>query len=115
MTTQTYMPAEVFPGDFLRDELDERGWTITEFAEIIGRPVQAISEILTLRRRSPPTPRRSWRRLLGRRPSCALNLRGTIGCSRPARSQRKTCGRSARRRLRPVALTRPRLDRAVGF
>ena len=45
--TTTYSPAEVFPpGEYLRDELDERGWTVTEFAEIIGRPVQAVSEIL---------------------------------------------------------------------
>lgn len=41
------MQVEAFaPGEFLRDELDERGWTVTEFAEILGRPVQAVSEIL---------------------------------------------------------------------
>ncbi|MDE0493884.1 MAG: HigA family addiction module antitoxin [Acidimicrobiaceae bacterium] len=40
-------PAHAFPpGEYLRDELDERGWTVTEFAEILGRPVQAVSEIL---------------------------------------------------------------------
>ena len=45
--TATYTPAEVFPaGEYLRDELDERGWTVTEFAAILGRPVQAVSEIL---------------------------------------------------------------------
>lgn len=43
----TYTPAEVFaPGEYLRDELDERAWTVTEFAEIIGRPIQVVSEIL---------------------------------------------------------------------
>jgi len=31
--TTTYTPAEVFPpGEYLRDELEERGWTVTEFA-----------------------------------------------------------------------------------
>ena len=40
-------PAEVFPaGEYLRDELDERGWTVTEFAEILARPIQVVSEIL---------------------------------------------------------------------
>lgn len=49
--TDTLTPAEVFPpGEFLRDELDERGWAIAEFAEIIGRPVQAISEIINGRK-----------------------------------------------------------------
>jgi len=43
----TFTPAEVFtPGEYLRDELDEREWTVTEFAEIIGRPIQVVSEIL---------------------------------------------------------------------
>ena len=45
--TTTFTAAEAFPpGEYLRDELEERGWTVTEFAEIIGRPVQAVSEIL---------------------------------------------------------------------
>ena len=45
--TTTLTPAEVFPpGEYLRDELEERCWTVTEFAEIIGRPAQAVSEIL---------------------------------------------------------------------
>jgi len=34
------------PGEILRDELDARGWSAAEFAQIIGRPPQAISEIL---------------------------------------------------------------------
>ncbi len=45
--TATTTPAEAFPpGDYLREELAERGWAEGEFAEIIGRPVQAVSEIL---------------------------------------------------------------------
>ena len=45
--TNTLRPAEVFsPGEYLRDELAERGWTETEFAQIIGRPAQAISDII---------------------------------------------------------------------
>ena len=42
-----HTPAEAFPpGEYLRDELDERGWTVAQFAEMIGQPVQALSEIL---------------------------------------------------------------------
>ncbi len=48
---RTFIPAEVFPpGEHLRDELAERGWTVTEFAEIIGRPIQAVSEILNAKK-----------------------------------------------------------------
>lgn len=39
--------AEAFPaGEYLADELAERGWTQAEFAEILGRPPQFISEII---------------------------------------------------------------------
>ena len=40
-------PAEVFaPGEYLRDELAERGWTQTQFAKIIGRPIQLVNGII---------------------------------------------------------------------
>ena len=41
-------PAEAFPaGEHLVEELDARGWTQAEFAEILGRPPQVISEIVS--------------------------------------------------------------------
>lgn len=40
--------AEIFPvGEMLADELDERGWTQAEFAEVLGRPAQFVSEIIS--------------------------------------------------------------------
>lgn len=43
----TRMPAEAFPpGEYLADELEAREWSQTDFAEIIGRPVQFVSEII---------------------------------------------------------------------
>ena len=40
--------AEVFPaGEFLADELDARGWTQAEFAAILNRPPQFVSEIIS--------------------------------------------------------------------
>lgn len=45
------MPAEVFPpGEHLADELEERGWSQADFAEIIGRPVQFVSEIVNAKK-----------------------------------------------------------------
>jgi HTH-type transcriptional regulator/antitoxin HigA len=53
MTTTAY--AEVFPpGEFLKDELEARGWSQTEFAEIIGRPVRLINEIIAGKRAITP-------------------------------------------------------------
>ncbi len=47
MNEKEVVAAEVFPaGSFLREELDERGWSDAEFAQILGRPAQAVSEII---------------------------------------------------------------------
>jgi len=54
--TENPRPAEAFPvGEYLSDELRERSWSIVEFAEILGRPVQAVSEILNGRKEITPT------------------------------------------------------------
>src|ERR1700690_1405038 len=51
----TNVPAEVFsPGEFLRDELEARGWNQTEFAEIIGRPPRVVNEIIAGKRGISP-------------------------------------------------------------
>ena len=34
------------PGEFIREELVARGWTQVELAKIMGRPLQAVNEIL---------------------------------------------------------------------
>jgi HTH-type transcriptional regulator / antitoxin HigA len=50
-----FVPAETFPpGEFLRDELEARGWTQTEFAEMIGRPIRLVNEIIAGKRAVTP-------------------------------------------------------------
>jgi HTH-type transcriptional regulator/antitoxin HigA len=46
--TETYRPvAEVFPpGEFINDELQARGWTQTDLARILGRPLQTVNAII---------------------------------------------------------------------
>ena len=71
----THTPAETFPpGEYLRDELEERGWTITEFAEIIGRPVQAVSEILDVKKSVTADTALSFSEALGTSVELWLNL-----------------------------------------
>ncbi|MCC7464481.1 MAG: HigA family addiction module antidote protein [Gammaproteobacteria bacterium] len=48
-------PAQVFPpGEILKDELEERGWSQAEFAEILGRPAGLVTDIITGRRGITP-------------------------------------------------------------
>src|SRR5258708_7823036 len=47
-----FVPAEVFsPGDIIQDELNARGWTQSDLATIMGRPLQAVNEIINAKKR----------------------------------------------------------------
>lgn len=49
-------PAEVFPpGEYLKDELEARGWSQAEFAEIIGRSAKLVNEIIAGKTSITPT------------------------------------------------------------
>src|SRR4051812_4468060 len=53
MNTRT--PAEVFPpGEFIRDELEARGWTQGDLAKIMGRPEPSINLIINDKRGITP-------------------------------------------------------------
>ena len=45
--TQKKAPAQVLPpGEFIREELEARGWTQRDFAQILGRPLQNLNGII---------------------------------------------------------------------
>ena len=47
--------AEAFaPGDYIREELEARGWSQLDLAEILGRPPQAVNEIISGKRSITP-------------------------------------------------------------
>ncbi len=49
------MPAETFPlGEFIRDELDARGWARESLAHIMGRPVRLVNELIAGERQITP-------------------------------------------------------------
>jgi len=51
----TRIPAEVFPpGDFIRDELEARGWTQGDLAQIMGRPLQFVNELVAGKKQVTP-------------------------------------------------------------
>jgi HTH-type transcriptional regulator/antitoxin HigA len=68
-------PAEVFPpGEFLREELEERGWMQTDLAEILGRPVRLVNEIIAGKRGITPETAKGLADALGSPPQYWLNL-----------------------------------------
>lgn len=67
--------AEVFPpGDFLKEELEARDWSQTEFAEIVGRPVRLINEIIAGKRSITPETAIQFAASLGTSAEFWMNL-----------------------------------------
>lgn len=75
--------AEVFPpGEFLKEELEARNWSQTEFAEIIGRPVRLINEIIAGKKSITPETASQIAASLGTSAELWLNLESTYQLSR---------------------------------
>ncbi|MEX2283396.1 MAG: helix-turn-helix domain-containing protein [Gemmatimonadota bacterium] len=67
--------AEVFPpGEILKDELEERGWSQVEFAEIIGRDVSLVSDIIKGKRAITPTVAKEIGAAFGQNPMHWMNM-----------------------------------------
>jgi HTH-type transcriptional regulator / antitoxin HigA len=68
-------PAEIFPpGEFLKEELEARNWSQTEFAEIIGRPVRLINEIIAAKKAITPQTATQLAASLGTSAELWMNL-----------------------------------------
>jgi HTH-type transcriptional regulator/antitoxin HigA len=69
------VPAEVFPpGEFIREELEAREWTQTDLAEILGRPLKLVSDIVLGKRTITPETAKGLGDAFGVDPQFFLNL-----------------------------------------
>lgn len=84
--TKVSTAAEAFPpGEYLRDELVERGWTVPEFAGAIGWPVPTVTSILDGEREITAAAARDLADVLGTTPQVWLNLQAAWHRSRSDR------------------------------
>jgi HTH-type transcriptional regulator/antitoxin HigA len=61
-----YSPAETFsPGEYLKEELEARGWTQTDLAAILGRPIRLVNEIIMAKRGISPETATGLAKALG--------------------------------------------------
>jgi HTH-type transcriptional regulator/antitoxin HigA len=75
---KNFQPAEAFPpGEYLRDELEARGWTQSQFAYIIGRPLQLVNEIVKGKKRITEQTAMEIGAALGTSAKVWLNLENT--------------------------------------
>ena len=67
--------AQIFPpGDFIREEIEERGWTQGTFAEILGRPLQTVNAIINGKKEITPKTAIELAAAFGTSPELWLNL-----------------------------------------
>lgn len=71
--------AEVFPaGEYLADELEECGWSHADFADIVGRPSQFVSDIVNGKKDITRTSAVQFAAALGTSPELWLNLQAAF-------------------------------------
>jgi len=71
----TLVPFQAIPpGETLLEEIEARGWTQADFAEITGRPTQAINEIITGKKAITPQTAIAFGNALGTSAEYWLNL-----------------------------------------
>ena len=75
--SQQMSPEAFTPDDYIREEIEARGWTQLDLAEILGRPPQAISEVITGKRQITPNMARALGEAFGTSAQVWLNLEST--------------------------------------
>lgn len=75
MDTTRRTPAEVFsPGEFIREELEARGWTQADLAAILNKPLPAVNEIITGKKAITPETAKALSDAFGTGPEFWMNL-----------------------------------------
>jgi len=89
--------ARVFPpGDFIREELEARGWTQADLARILGRPLQAVNAIVNGKKVVTPATAVELAAALGTSPEFWLNLETAYALHRTKPADPEIAKRSQR-------------------
>jgi HTH-type transcriptional regulator/antitoxin HigA len=95
--SHTFKPAQVFhPGDFLRDELAERGWAQSDFAKVIGRPLQVVNEIINNKKRLTAETAKAIALAFGTSPEFWLSLQNQYDLHSTPEADREIVKRAAK-------------------
>jgi HTH-type transcriptional regulator/antitoxin HigA len=79
---QRINPEAFTPGEYIREELGERGWTQMDLAEILGRPPQVVNEIVAGKRSITPETARGLADAFGTSAQVWMNLEASYQLSR---------------------------------
>ncbi len=93
----------VTPGEILREEIEARGWTQGDFAEITGKPLQAINEIISAKKSITPETAILFSEALGTSPEFWLNLESAYRLDMLYHEKHKTAFVSRKAKLYGIA------------
>lgn len=94
------IPAEVFPpGEFIREELEARGWTQNDLADILDRSPRLVSEIISGKRSITPETAKALGEAFGTDPQLWMNLESAYQLRRIKKSKGREEEVSRRARL----------------
>jgi HTH-type transcriptional regulator / antitoxin HigA len=103
MSTTRRIPAEVFPpGEFVRDELEARGWTQADLAAILNKPLPAVNEIIAGKKAITPETAKALGDAFGVGPEFWLNLESAYRLSLTAPSDANVAKRATLYSVAPV-------------
>ena len=90
-------PAEVFsPGELIKDEIDARGWSQAEFAEVLGRPGRLVSELIAGKRAITPETAKGLGEAFGTGAQFWMNLESSYQLSKVRPDSSNAVSRRAR-------------------
>jgi HTH-type transcriptional regulator/antitoxin HigA len=89
--------AEAFaPGEYISEELETRGWSQLDLAEILGRPPQAVNEVIKGKRAITPDTARGLAEAFGTSAQLWMNLQSAYDLSRLNQTDSSLIARKAR-------------------
>jgi len=96
-------PAEVFPpGEFIRDELEARGWTQQDLADILGIAAPSLNLIITGKRSITPEMAKSLGNAFGTSAAFWLGLESSYQLSKAGSAEHAVAKRSRLYSIAPV-------------
>ena len=91
------MPAEVFsPGELIKDEIEARGWSQIELAEVLGRPGRLVSELIAGKRAITPETAKGLGQAFGTGAQFWLNMESSYQLSKVTGDSSNSVARRAK-------------------
>ena len=96
-------PEAFAPGEYIQDEIDARGWTQLDLADILGRPPQAVNEIINGKRAITPETATALGEAFGTSAQLWMNLESAFRLARLGTQDSGVQRKSKLYRLAPIS------------